>query len=111
MVPVTRRSEIERMLREVREQAAGESDPDGLAAEERGPRGVKAYAGVDFDAFPLPDDAREQVEQAVGADHSAPVVAAEDADALDLLDADHTVGTDHGVLADDVEDTDPGSGR
>jgi hypothetical protein len=109
MVPVTRRSEIERILREVREQATGESDPDGLAAEERGPREVKAYAGVDFDAFPLPDAAREQ---AVGADHPAPVVAAEDADALNLPDADHTGGTDHGVLADGHDsDTDPEPGE
>jgi hypothetical protein len=104
MVPVTRRSEIERMLRELREQAAGESDPDGLAAEERGPPEVKAYVGVDFDAFPLPDDAREQVEQAADADHAAPVVAAEDGDALDLPDANHTVGTDPDVLADDRDD-------
>ena len=111
MVPVTRRSEIERMLREVREQAAGESGPDGLAAEERGPHEVKAYAGVNFDAFPLPDDAREQVEQAVGADHPAPVVAAEDADALDLPDANHTVGTDPDVLADDRDDADAEPGE
>lgn len=100
---MTRKRKIERMLREVREQATGESGPDGL-----GPREVKAYAGVDFDAFPLPDDTREQVEQAVGADHPAPVVAVgdglEDANAIDLLDAIHTVGTDHGVLADDGDD-------
>ncbi len=111
MVPVTRRSEIERMLREVREQAAGESGPDGLEAEGGGPREVKAYAGVDFDAFPLPDDAREQVEEAVGADHPAPVVAAEDADALDLPDATHTVGTDPEVLADNGDDADAEPGE
>jgi len=57
MIPVTRKREIARMLREVREQANRESDPDGLEAEERGPREVKAYAGVDFDAFQFPDDA------------------------------------------------------
>jgi hypothetical protein len=95
----------------LREQAAGEGGPDSLAAEKRGPREVKAYVGVDFDALPLPDDAREHVEQAVGADHPAPVVAAEDADVLDLPDADHTVGTDHGVLADDHDDNDAEPGE
>jgi len=68
------------------------------ALDSGGPTGV-----VGWDAETALEDEREQVEQAADADHAAPVVAAEDADALDLPDANHTVGTDPDVLADDRE--------
>lgn len=92
---MTRRSEIERLLREVREQARGRDDDlDNLLNEEGGRRELKAYVGVDFDAFPLPEDVRERVKEAIHPDHPARVVAVEDADDLRLDSSRHVVGTD-----------------
>jgi hypothetical protein len=96
---MTRRSEIERLLREVREQAFGRDDDlDDLLSEEGGQRELKAYAGVDFDAFPLPEDARERVEQAIQPDHPARVVAVNSSDELDLDDSRHVIGSDPDAL-------------
>lgn len=96
---MTRRSEIERLLREVREQARGrDNDLDDLLSEEGGQRELKAYVGVDFDAFPLPEDARERVEEAIQPDHPARVMAVDSADKLDLDDSRHIIGTDPEAL-------------
>jgi hypothetical protein len=57
---MTRRSEIERLLREVREQTRSREDGlDDLLNEKSGRRELKAYIGVDFDAFPLPEELPE----------------------------------------------------
>lgn len=102
---MTRRSEIERLLREVREQALGrEDDLDDLLSEDGGRHELKVYVGVDFDTFPLPEDARERVEQAIQPDHPTPVVAVDSADELDLDDSCHVTGTDLDALTDSQKD-------
>lgn len=96
---MTRRSEIERLLREVREQARdGDDDLDDLLSEEGSRRELKAYVGVDFDAFPLPEDARERVEEAIQPGHPARVVAVESFEDFDIDDSQHVVGTDPDAL-------------
>lgn len=102
---MTRRSEIERLLREVREQARGRDDDlDDLLSEEGGRRELKAYVGVDFDAFPLPEDARERVEQAIQPDHPARVVAVESPEDFDMDDSHHVVGASQNVLTGEQHD-------
>lgn len=96
---MTRRSEIERLLREVREQARGQDDDlDDLLSEDGAQRELKAYVGVDFDAFPLPDDARERVQQAIQPGHPARVVAVDSADELDIDGSRQVIGSDPDAL-------------
>lgn len=103
---MTRRSEIEHLLREVREQALGRDDDlDDLLSEEGARRELKGYVGVDFDAFPLPEDARERVESAIQLGHPARVVAVDSADELGLDDSRHIVGTDPDALTDPQNDS------
>lgn len=102
---MTRRSEIERLLREVREQARGRDDDlDDLLSEEGGRGELKAYVGVDFDAFLRPEDARERIEQAIQPGHPARVVAVETSEDFDMEDSHHVVGPSRDILTGEQHD-------
>lgn len=101
------RRDVERAIRQYREQDRP-GDADGP------PGDAKLLVGVSLDAFDLPAEAREYVEEAAALDHSAPVVVADDESAEDaahtlgLPDAGREAGFEAAALLADAQDTDDG---
>lgn len=97
------------MLRDLRDAVEG-SDPDGLKDDDCGPpESVKCLVGVNLDVFDVSDAARDQIEEAIQPDNSAPAVASENgqeaADWLVDTETEDAVGFDPDTLQEPARDT------